>query len=66
MKKLVTVILVLTLAVSCFVGCGGNGNEFNPESSIGNLNPSIVIERRRGLEWIVTDVEDWYDIDMQA
>ena len=35
MKKLVTVILVLTLAVSCFVGCGGNGNEFNPESSIG-------------------------------
>ena len=35
MKKLVTVILVLTLAVSCFVGCGGNGNKFNPESSIG-------------------------------
>ena len=35
MKKLVTVILVLTLVLSCFVGCGGNGNEFNPESSIG-------------------------------
>ena len=35
MKKLVTVILVLTLALSCFVGCGGNGNEFDPDASIG-------------------------------
>lgn len=43
-----------------------NDVKVNPESSIGNLNPSIVIERRRGLEWIITDVEDWYDIDMQA
>lgn len=35
MKKLVTVILVLTLALSCFVGCGGNDNKFDPEASIG-------------------------------
>ena len=33
---------------------------------VGNLNPSVVLERRRGLEWIVTNVEDWYDLPMPA
>lgn len=36
------------------------------ESSIGNLNPSVVIERRRGLEWLVSEEDDWYEIDMRA
>lgn len=43
-----------------------NDAKLHPESSTGNLHPSIVIERRRGLEWAVTDIEDWYDIDMRA
>ena len=43
-----------------------NEVKVHTETSIGNLNPSTVIERRRGLEWLVTDVDDWYDIDMQA
>lgn len=30
------------------------------------LNPSIVIERRRGLEWVVSDETDWYEMDMPA
>ncbi len=43
-----------------------NESRVRPETSIGNLNPSIVIERRRGLEWVVLEVSDWYDLDMPA
>lgn len=44
-----------------------NDAKVNPTASIGALNPSVVIERRRGLEWIVTkDVEDWYDLGQEA
>lgn len=44
-----------------------NDAKVNAGTSIGALNPSIVIERRRGLEWIVTgDVNDWYDITLPA
>lgn len=43
-----------------------NDAKIHPQSSIGNLNPSIVMERRRGLEWVVSDVEDWYETDTQA
>ncbi|MBR2523359.1 MAG: DUF4272 domain-containing protein [Clostridiales bacterium] len=35
-------------------------------NSAGNLNPSVVIERRRGLEWIVSYEDDWYDLEMNA
>ncbi len=38
----------------------------NEDASCGDLNPSIIIERRRGLEWIVSDEEDWYDLEMRA
>lgn len=43
-------------------------NDFrvNRDASIGDLNPSVVIERRRGLEWAVSADEDWYDMDMDA
>ena len=43
-----------------------NDAKVNPNASIGKLNPSIVIERRRGLEWLVSDEADWYDIEMRA
>ena len=43
-----------------------NDAKVNPKASVGNLNPSIVIERRRGLEWVVSSVEDWYDLNMPA
>ena len=43
-----------------------NDAKVNPNASIGKLNPSIVIERRRGLEWVVSEVEDWYDLTFPA
>ena len=38
----------------------------NPEASIGTLNPSNVIERRRGLEWLISKEQDWYNIPMKT
>jgi len=43
-----------------------NESKVNPEATIGDINPSVVVERRRGLEWIVSDEEDWYDFMMNA
>lgn len=43
-----------------------NDNKVNPSSSIGTLNPSIVIERRRALEWVISTETDWYNIDLDA
>lgn len=33
---------------------------------IGNLNGDVVFERRRGLEWLICDTEDWYDISLDT
>lgn len=38
----------------------------NPDTPIGNLNSSVVVERRRGLEWLISDQEDWYDISLDT
>jgi len=38
----------------------------NPKTSIGNLNPSVVMERRRGLEWLISQEEDWNDISLDT
>jgi len=43
-----------------------NNKYVNPESKTGNLNPSNVLERRRGLEWVVSNDDDWYDIQLNA
>lgn len=31
----------------------------NPETHIGSLNPDIVIERRKALEWLISKEKDW-------
>ena len=36
-----------------------------PEVSIGDLNPESVMERKRGLEWLISPEDDWYDIPME-
>ncbi len=38
----------------------------NPQTNIGALNPSVVVERRRGLEWLISNEEDWYDISLDT
>lgn len=37
-----------------------------PETSIGNLNSSVVTERRRGLEWLISEEQDWYNISLDT
>lgn len=43
-----------------------NNKKVDPNTSIGNLNPSNVIERRRALEWITSETDDWYAIQLNA
>lgn len=43
-----------------------NDNKVNTDSSKGELEPSVVVERRRALEWVLSDENDWYDIALDA
>lgn len=43
-----------------------NENKVNPNAQIGDLNPSNVIERRRGLDWALSDIDDWYELALNA
>ena len=37
--------------------------EFNPTI----INEDVIVERRRGLEWLLSPcTDDWYDIDLYA
>lgn len=38
----------------------------NPEQSIGDLNADVVPERRRGLEWLISDEDDWFGISLDT
>ncbi|MBQ8425098.1 MAG: DUF4272 domain-containing protein [Clostridia bacterium] len=38
----------------------------NKKVKIGNLNSSNVVERRRGLEWLISNENDWYDIELNT
>lgn len=40
--------------------------QINSETKIGNLNPSVVVERRRGLEWLISEEQDWYNISLDT
>lgn len=33
---------------------------------IGDLNEEIVYERRRGLEWLISDEDNWFDISLDT
>ena len=38
----------------------------NPNTEIKNLNSSIVVERRRGLEWLISEENNWYNISLDT
>lgn len=38
----------------------------NPNTPIGELNPEVVVERRRGLEWLFSEEEDWFEISLDT
>lgn len=38
----------------------------NPETNIADLNPDVVFERRKGLEWLISEIEDWDDISLNT
>ncbi|MBR1863788.1 MAG: DUF4272 domain-containing protein [Ruminococcus sp.] len=41
-------------------------HRLRPETPIGSMEPQVVNERRRGLEWLVSDKEDWNDIPLDT
>lgn len=41
-------------------------NRIRPETPIGKLNPGVVVERRRGLEWLISEESDWNEISLDT
>lgn len=41
-------------------------NSVNPDASIGMLDPEVVPERRKGLEWLISDEDDWDEISLDT
>jgi len=37
-----------------------------PNTNIGPLNPDVVVERRKGLEWVISDIEEWDEISLDT
>ncbi|MCR5122278.1 MAG: DUF4272 domain-containing protein [Ruminococcus sp.] len=37
-----------------------------PDTETGDLNGEVVYERRRGLEWLTSDENDWHDISLDT
>lgn len=40
--------------------------QIKPETEIGKLNPEVVAERRRGLEWLISEEKDWNAISLDT
>ena len=37
-----------------------------PETEVGGLDDEIVMERRRGLEWLFSEENNWFDIALNT
>ena len=40
--------------------------QIKPETEIGELYHDVVTERRRGLEWLISDEDDWFEISLDT
>lgn len=40
--------------------------QIDPDTPINGLDPAVVTERRRGLEWLINDEDDWNDISLDT
>ena len=38
----------------------------NPQTNIGDLNSEVVLERRKGLEWLISTKDDWNEISLDT
>ncbi len=41
-------------------------HEMRPQTQIGRLSHDIVMERRRGLEWLISEEDDWFEISLDT
>ncbi|HAQ63386.1 MAG TPA: DUF4272 domain-containing protein [Ruminococcaceae bacterium] len=41
-------------------------HRIRPDTPIGDLNDEVVTERRKGLEWLISDVYDWNEISLDT
>ena len=40
--------------------------QLHPETPIGNVNFEVVLERRRALEWLISDERDWFEVGLDT
>ncbi|MGN1107293.1 MAG: DUF4272 domain-containing protein, partial [Huintestinicola sp.] len=40
--------------------------QIDPNTPINGLDPAVVTERRRGLEWLINDEDDWNEISLDT
>ncbi len=41
-------------------------HRINPGTPVGDISEEVVMERRRGLEWLIGGEDDWFDISLDT
>ena len=41
-------------------------HRLNPETPVGDISEEVVMDRRRGLEWLIGGEDDWFDISLDT
>ena len=56
---------MLDLYYRCHWACVQH-KHIDPSCPVGSLNEEVVYERRRGLEWLISEEDDWHDISLDT